>query len=165
MLLLSTSCLVKSPRPYFLHGTLSEENGLELGRCVLSVSWDEESIPLFQNFARDPPPCRDDVCAFPPVVTPWRGPSPRARDRGEPRDDPLLVEPFWPDLCRRDPQEADGSNACVVGLTVAPRSGVRGRSMVRLCKRAKGKVCRASFTNASIHRHAIRGQGGAGGIS
>ena len=33
---------------------------------------------------------------------------------------PVLVEPFWPDLCRRDPQEAEGSNACVVGLAVAP---------------------------------------------
>ena len=39
-------------------------------------------------------------------------------DRGEPRDDPVLVEPFWTDLCRRDPQEAEGSNACVVGLSV-----------------------------------------------
>ena len=50
-----------------------------------------------------------------------RGSSPGARDRGEPRDDPVLVEPFWPDRCRRDPQEADGSNVCVVGLAVAPR--------------------------------------------
>ena len=28
---------------------------------------------------------------------------------------------FWPDLCRRDSQEAEGSNACVAGLSVAPR--------------------------------------------
>ena len=33
---------------------------------------------------------------------------------------PVLVEPFWPDRCRRDPQEADRPNACVVGLSVAP---------------------------------------------
>ena len=43
------------------------------------------------------------------------------RGPGEPRDDPILVEPFWPDLCRRTPQEAEGSNARVVGLAVAPR--------------------------------------------
>ena len=34
---------------------------------------------------------------------------------------PVLVEPFWSDLCRRAPQEADRSNACFVGLAVAPR--------------------------------------------
>ena len=38
-----------------------------------------------------------------------------------PRDDPVLVEPVRPDLRRRDPQEADGSNARVFGLAVAPR--------------------------------------------
>ena len=37
------------------------------------------------------------------------------------RDDPVLVEPVRPDLRRRDPQEADGSNARVFGLAVAPR--------------------------------------------
>ena len=35
--------------------------------------------------------------------------------------DPVLVEPVRPDLRRRDPQEADGSNARVFGLAVAPR--------------------------------------------
>ena len=51
---------------------------------------------------------------FSTVATQCRGPSPRARDRGEPRHDPVLVEPFWPDLPCRDPQETDGSNArCV----------------------------------------------------
>ena len=58
------------------------------------MSWDEESISLFQDFARDHPPCRDDGCALPPVATPCRGPSPRARDRGEPRDDPVLSAPL-----------------------------------------------------------------------
>ena len=37
------------------------------------------------------------------------------------RHDPVLVEPVRPDLRRRDPQEADGSNAPVVALSVAPR--------------------------------------------
>ena len=35
----------------------------------LVVSWDEEPISLFQDFARDHSPCRDDVGSLPTVVT------------------------------------------------------------------------------------------------
>ena len=87
----------------------------------LVVSSDEEPLSLFQDLARDHPPGSDDVCSFPTVATQCRGPSSRAWDRGEPRDEPVLVEPVRPDLRRRDPQEADGSNARVFGLAVAPR--------------------------------------------
>ena len=33
------------------------------------MSSDEESIPLFQDFARNHPPCRDDAGALPTVAT------------------------------------------------------------------------------------------------
>ena len=55
------------------------------------VSWDEEPFLLFQDFARDHPPCRDDAGSLPTVATQCRVPSSRARERGEPRDDPELV--------------------------------------------------------------------------
>ena len=35
----------------------------------------------------------------------------RARDRHQPRDRPVLVEPNWPNVCRRDPQETPRASA------------------------------------------------------
>ena len=67
----------------------------------LVVSSDEEPLSLFQDLARDHPPGSDYMCSLSTVATQCRGPSSRAWDRGEPRDDPVLVEPVRPDLRRR----------------------------------------------------------------
>ena len=58
----------------------------------LVVSSDEEPFSLFQDLAQDHSPGSDDVCSLPTVATQ----SSRAWDRGEPRDDPVLVEPVRP---------------------------------------------------------------------
>ncbi len=62
----------------------------------------EQSVPIFQQLARGHPSGRDDVRAIPAVAAQRRGSVGRARDRHQPRDRPVLVEPVWPDVRRRD---------------------------------------------------------------
>ena len=66
------------------------------------VSAHEQSVPIFQQLARGYPSGRDDVRAIPAVAAQRRGSVGRARDRHQPRDRPVLVEPVWPDVRRRD---------------------------------------------------------------
>src|SRR4029077_1353386 len=66
----------------------------------------EQPVPIFQQLARGHPFGRDDVRAIPAVAAQRRGSVGRARDRHQPRDRPVLVEPVWPDVRRRDPKEA-----------------------------------------------------------
>jgi putative transposase len=73
-------------------------------RLAVVASHHEQSVPIFQQLARDHPSGRDDVRAIPAVAAQRRGSLGRARNRHQPRDRPVLVEPVWPDVRRRDPE-------------------------------------------------------------
>ena len=62
----------------------------------------EQSVPIFQQLAGGHPPGRDDVRAISAVAAQRRRSVGRTRDRHQPRDCPVLVEPVWPDVRRRD---------------------------------------------------------------
>ncbi len=62
----------------------------------------EQSVPIFQQLARSHPSGRDDLRAIPAVAAQRRGSVGGARDRHQPRDRPVLLEPVWPDVRRRD---------------------------------------------------------------
>ena len=62
----------------------------------------EQSVPIFQQLAGCHPSSRNDVRAIPAVAAQRRGSFGRARDRHQPRDRPVLVEPVWSDVRRRE---------------------------------------------------------------
>jgi hypothetical protein len=55
----------------------------------------EQVVPIFQQLSRGHPSGRDDVHAIPVVAAQRRGSVARGRDRHQPRDRPVLVEPVW----------------------------------------------------------------------
>ena len=61
----------------------------------------EQSVPIFQQLARSHPSGRDDLRAIPAVAAQRQGSVGGARDRHQPRDRPVLLEPVWPDVRRR----------------------------------------------------------------
>src|ERR1039458_8417554 len=79
----------------------------------------EEPFPIFQQFARDNSPGGNDVREVPAVAARRRGPAVRARDRHQPRDSPVLVEPVWPDVRCRDPEEAGSASARLSSVALA----------------------------------------------
>ena len=75
------------------------------------ASCHEQPVPIFQQLAGGHSSGGDDVREI-PAVAPQRRRSPgRAWDRHQPRNRPVLVEPVWPDVRRRDPQETSGAHA------------------------------------------------------
>jgi hypothetical protein len=72
-------------------------------RLAVVASDHEQSVPIFQQLAGGHPSGRDDVGEIPAVASKRRRSLGRARDRHQPRDRPVLVEPVWPDVRRRDP--------------------------------------------------------------
>jgi hypothetical protein len=72
-------------------------------RLAVVASDHEQSVPIFQQLAGGHPSGRDDVREIPAVASKRRRSLGRARDRHQPRDRPVLVEPVWPDVRRRDP--------------------------------------------------------------
>jgi type I restriction enzyme, R subunit len=86
---------------------------------VVVASYDEQLVPIFQQFAGGYPPGRDDVCAISALPAQRRGSAGRARDRHQPRDRPVLVEPVWPDVRRRDPQAARRPYAQLFSVALA----------------------------------------------
>jgi len=87
--------------------TLGALSDLTLAASLAVVgSGHEQPVPIFQQLARGHPSGRDDVRAIPAVAAQRRGFAGRARDRHQPRDRPVLVEPIWPHIRRRDPKEA-----------------------------------------------------------
>jgi hypothetical protein len=72
-------------------------------RLAVVASDHEQSVPIFQQLAEGHPSGRDDVRKISAVASKRRRSLGRARDRHQPRGRPVLVEPFWPDVRRRDP--------------------------------------------------------------
>src|SRR5271169_6960755 len=79
----------------------------------------EQSVPIFQQLARSDPFGRDDVREIPAVAAQRRGSASRARDRHQPRDGPILVEPVWSDVRSRDQEEAGRAYARVHPMALA----------------------------------------------
>ena len=79
----------------------------------------EQPVPIFQQLARGHPSGRDDVRQIPAVAAQRRGSFGRAWDRHQPRDRPVLVEPVWADIRRRDPKEADRADASLSSIALA----------------------------------------------
>jgi hypothetical protein len=71
-------------------------------RLAMVASDREQSVPIFQQLSGGHPSGRDDVNEISAVAAQRRRSLGRARDRHQPRDRPVLVEPVWPDLRRRD---------------------------------------------------------------
>src|SRR5271163_1544458 len=92
-------------------------------RVVVALR-DEEPIQIFQQFAGGHPSGRDDVREIPSVAAQRRGSPSRARDRYQPRDRPVLVEPVWPNVRRRDPQETSRAHARLSSVALAFGRGV-----------------------------------------
>ena len=74
---------------------------------------------LLQNEPRDHPVSGDDVCSVSLVTLECRRSVARARDRHQPRDSPVLEEPFWPNVRFRYSSEKDQSYACLIELALA----------------------------------------------
>jgi putative transposase len=49
----------------------------------------------------------------------------RAGDRHQPGDDPILVEPVWPDVCRRDSEAAGSEHGRLSSVALTFGGGVR----------------------------------------
>jgi hypothetical protein len=90
-------------------------------RSVAAVvaSGHEQSVSIIQQLAGGHPSGRDDVRQIPVVASKRRRSLGRARDRHQPRDRPVLVEPIWPDVRRRDSQATRRAHARLSALAVA----------------------------------------------
>jgi hypothetical protein len=75
-------------------------------------------IPLNRDQSGGPPPGSDALHPIPAIAPRRRGSSARARDRDQPRDRPVLVEPVRADVHRRGPSQTDGPDARMSALAV-----------------------------------------------
>ena len=124
---------------------LSDKKAAARPAVVASVH--EQPVPIFQQLAGGHPSCRDDVREIPAVAAQRRGSPGRARDRHQPRDRPVLVEPVWPDVRRRDPQEADRAHARL--SSVALMEWMPPPDGIAMCQ--GGDVCRIPRNGEGIH--------------
>jgi DDE domain len=79
--------------------------------AVVVASDHEQPVSIFQQLARGHLSGGDDVREISALAAQRRGSAGRARDRHQPRDRPVLVEPVWPNVRRRIPQETRGAYA------------------------------------------------------
>src|ERR1700684_2613573 len=88
-------------------------------RLAVIASDHEQPVPIFQQLAGGHPSGRDDVREISAVAAQRRGVAGRAWDRHQSRDRPVLVEPIWPNVRRRDPQDTRGARARLSSVALA----------------------------------------------
>ena len=100
----------------------SEELGLPRGRVG---HWPDRMTKRspFRYFRTSPEIIRlgDALHRYPVIAAQRRRLTARTRDRDQPRNGALLVEPFRSNVCRGTPSQAGGSNAWAQTLALAPR--------------------------------------------
>jgi class 3 adenylate cyclase len=93
-------------------------------RLAVVASDHEQSVPIFQQLAGGHPSGGDDVREIPALAAQRRRSLGRARDRHQPRDCPVLVEPVWPNVRRGDPQATRRAHARLSAVALALGRGV-----------------------------------------
>jgi hypothetical protein len=107
---------------------LSEEHALErLTAIFVAFGYDEQSVPLFQNVARNHSSGGDVVYSFSAIASQGWGSATSTRDRREPRDSAVLIEPLWSDICGPDLRQASPASTFLVAMALA-----FGRSVCRI---------------------------------
>src|SRR5271155_1629499 len=107
----------------------------------------EQPVPIFQQLSGGHPSGGDDVREIPIVAAQRRRSPGRARDRHQPRDRPVLVEPVWPNVRRRDPQETRRAHARL--HPVALMEWMPPPDGIAMCQ--GGDVCRIPRNGEGIH--------------